>query len=112
GILRDGQSVRVSMTMRDSRDAWRNDMHRKFVAEDKAARELASHRPGFRDSRTTVQLDALEQAYRDADKADSERYKGETGTPTPEQHDAMPTQDAREREYSLYDREMSERWRS
>jgi hypothetical protein len=85
GVLRDGARVRVPVFLMDGADAWRQDMHQHFAAQDAAQPtfDVAAHRPGFRDSRSVEQLDALEKIYQQHDAEESERWRN-----PPSVHDA------------------------
>ena len=135
GLLRDGESFRVPMIMRDSANAWRNDMHAHFLAQDSvrgskalvtdgSSDPLALHRPGWRystDASARMTADASKQAaYAEADRRDANAWRGETGTTDPfidqREGDLCTNRqrrvDAREQAYLDYDREQAERWRS
>ena len=89
--LKDGQVFRVKMMARDSADAWRDEMHQHFESKDsmtkvrfpivddkpRTADALVLHRPGFRDSRTPEQLNAVAEAYRKADTRDANAWRGD-----------------------------------
>lgn len=142
GILRDGARVSVGMLVRDSNDAWRDTMH-GHLSKDGVARRfgladgLELNRPGYRHVTDAAALDAVEQAYRDYDAAECERWKT-CGDATREFRGQQPgdqctingapghlnsnlecipdlqdiAEDALAREYALYDQEMANAWRN
>ena len=67
-IVADGGRVRVRLDMMDA-------VQRDVAKHAPTGIDPARHRPGFRDSRDTAALDALEQAYRDADLADANAWQ-------------------------------------
>jgi hypothetical protein len=74
GILKDGRSVTARMTMRDSADAWRSEMHASMTDA-----ELAQHKPGFHRITDSAALDRVAQAYHDYDATDAQAYRHLTG---------------------------------
>jgi hypothetical protein len=80
-IMKDGETRRVPMFLRDGAINPALNATQRAVVEHKAARSfglsdaLALHKPGFRDARDSTALDALEKAYREADLADTQAYK-------------------------------------
>jgi hypothetical protein len=82
GHLRDGQTLRVPMLMRDSADAWRNDMAAD-MARDWAKIKLhdgqgqpVPRRPCFVYSTDEAALDEKERAYIVAEEHDRDAWKG------------------------------------
>jgi hypothetical protein len=103
GVLKDGCAVRVSMTMMDS-------LQRDVAKHAPTITDPARHRPGFRDSRDSAALDALEQAYRDADAADANAWRSSGTSPgKPSSTDART--DDREAAYAAYDDQQQNAWR-
>ena len=121
GILRDGQSVRVSLFMRDG--AINPDLtptqrgKAMHQTGDAAARRyglsdaLQLHKPGFRRNTDAGALARVQQAYTDAESADANAWKGAARNhdagdkPPPQRQD--PGLDAREAAYLAYDEEMA-----
>jgi hypothetical protein len=85
-IMRDGEVVRVPMMMRDSKDAWRDEMaktgfRRSYAKLDDAAKRLGltDHldlcRPGFRYCTDAAARDAKEAAYRAYDEEQTNAWR-------------------------------------
>lgn len=77
-ILRDGEVMRVPMTMRDSKHAWRdgseNDSRRSSIHDGQGNPTL--HRPGFvYPTESSFVEDARERAYREHDEAEQNRWR-------------------------------------
>jgi hypothetical protein len=86
GILRDGATYRVSMTMRDGlppptgKLAMYDVPPGRTAADSQPVFDASRHQPGFRDSRSVEQLDALERAYREADEIACNAWRGDQQT--------------------------------
>jgi hypothetical protein len=125
GILRDGQSVRVSLFMRDGAinpdltPTQRGKALHQTQAEDAIARRYGLegvgqlHKPGFRRNSDAAALARVQQAYTDAETADANAWKGghlrqghAKVAPAPDQPQD-PGLDAREAAYLAYDEEMA-----
>ena len=72
-ILRDGQSLRVRMTMIDQA------MHRAIDEVYPRTIKDAAHRPGFRPLNTLQQVDAKRRAYLDYDRRVADEYRSPFG---------------------------------
>jgi hypothetical protein len=72
-ILRDGETRRCSMMMRDSADASRSDMRKHFARLSDGRGGTPGHRPGFAFADASRQ--ARERAYSDYDKSVSEAWR-------------------------------------
>jgi hypothetical protein len=137
GIVKDGHTVRVPMFMRDSVDAWRNEMAAYFAAQD-AARGATSDVTTIDPSSPPMVVDAfggtaglgrpgaryLAAGHRTVDHAvltalavmRDEAYRAydqeaQNAWRVNARIDATPTRDAVEQAYLDYDREVSEAWR-
>ena len=129
GILRDGQSVRVSLFMRDGAinpDLTATQRGKAMAAQqplvsDGSSNPMAMHRPGFRyltdANRRAISDAAKAKAYQEAETADANAWKGaarshdagEFSKPPPRRQD--PAIDARAEAYRLYDEEQQNAWR-
>ncbi len=121
-ILRDGQSVRVSLFMKDGAINPNLLPHQKAKAaqqtEDAVARRfgltdaLQLHRPGFRRNTDAAALERVRQAYNDAEAADANAWKATTPAKLECVPDRRATADTKAQAYADYDREMADAWRS
>jgi hypothetical protein len=105
GILKDGRSLRVPLSMKDG---WQRDMAQHFRRTDDA---LARHRPGFRYNNNARLNDEITRAYAEVDVRDQNawRHPQEAATNNKSVHaHARPTMD---QIYAEYDREAAEAWR-
>ena len=125
GILRDGQSVRVPLYMRDGsinpsltptqRAKAQHDQQtadaqaRTFGLQD----ALQLHRPGFRYNTDAAARTRIAQAYEAYDAADTNAWKATSTTATPDDvPNRRATADAKAQAYAEYDREMANAWRT
>jgi hypothetical protein len=119
-ILRDGEVLRTPMRLMDSvqssihADKLQNDAAQSFGLNDSAA----LHRPGYRFTVDAAGLDAKEQAYRDADLAQTNAWRGNDVQPsdTPKGNDReillkQITGDSRLDAYLSYQEDVENRWR-
>ena len=125
GILKDGQSVRVSLFMRDgsiSPDLLPHQRGKALHQEDAVARRfglsdaLQLHRPGFRRNTDVAALARVQQAYTDAETADANAWKGaarthDAGDKAPAQRQD-PAIDVKQAAYAEYEKRMSNAWRN
>ena len=118
GILRDGFSVMVPMTMRDgsltplqrsiAQNARLHDGHGNYA--------VVGHRPGYVFSTDASLNDAKERAYAAYDVELRDAYKHPQGwrgdfDASNEAHDATAAMDERERAYAAYDAAIANAWR-
>src|SRR6476660_5907723 len=102
-ILRDGQSVRVPMYLRDGAinpdltPTQRAKALQQTQTEDAVARRfgltdaMQLHKPGFRRNTDVAALERTRQAYADADTADANAWKGASNRLNPrDQHGGDP----------------------
>lgn len=126
-ILRDGQSMRVPLYMRDgainpdltptqrakalAHQQTEDALARRFGLND--ARQL--HRPGFRYNMDRAALERSRQAYADADAEACNAWKGNAANPNKgvpdNQRKDVQVMDAKAQAYADYDREMANAWR-
>jgi hypothetical protein len=130
-VLRPGERLHVPMYLKDSGDAWREDMHRHLgdagadtlvintsgppMVVDVFGGTGALNRPGARyaaagdrtvDHAVLTTLAVMrDEAYRLYDQESQSAWRGN------ESADAAPTPDTVEAAYADYDREMSDAWR-
>ena len=128
-ILRDGQSFRVPLYMRDgiinpdlTPTQRGKAMHQ---TEDAAARKfgltdgLQLHRPGFRYNTDAAAVERSRQAYADAEAADANAWRDTASVKPSASSAADPgnsqrkgaATDARAEAYRAYDEEMQNAWR-
>jgi hypothetical protein len=121
-ILRDGERMRVPLTLMDGMQRDVAQHFQRARVRDAAARRfglsdgLALSRPGFRYVVDDAALDAVEQAYADIAARDVNAWKNPAGgqDTTREfiaQRDALSTMDEREAAYQEYDDHMTNAWR-
>jgi hypothetical protein len=118
GVLRDGFSVTVPMTMRDgsltplqrsiAQNARLHNGHGNYA--------VVGHRPGYVFSTDASLNDAKERAYAAYDAELRDAYKHPQGCrvdidASDEAHDATPVLDERERAYAAYDVAIANAWR-
>ena len=117
GILRDGFSVTVPMTMRDSGMTPLQRSIAQSAAQLHDGRGGAvGHRPGYVVSTDASLNDAKERAYATYDAELRDAYKHPQGCrgdidASDEAHDAMAMMDERERAYAAYDAAVTDAWR-
>ena len=123
-ILRDGQSLRVPLDLRDgSTNPDLTPTQRgkaMYQTEDAVARRfglsdaLQLHRPGFRRVTDAAALERAQVAYAAYDAADANAWRGNSSVkpPAPRTEEPRLTTDARAEAYRLYDEEQSNAWRS
>jgi hypothetical protein len=124
GILKDGQSVRVALYMKDGSINPRLTATQRGKAaqqtEDAIARRfglsdgLQLHRPGFRRVTDAAALARVQQAYTAYDAADAQAYKH--GQPSdaggvPDRRQDAAVFDSKAAAYAEYDRDMANAWR-
>jgi hypothetical protein len=115
-ILRDGEFLHVPMMMMDAlqRSVFQDSITRGLFERD----DLARHRPGYRHSINDVALDAKEQAYRDAERTQTNAWRSNDAEPSDEQKEKdreIPlrqiTGDSRVDAYLIYQEDVQNRWR-
>jgi hypothetical protein len=90
GVLRDGQSLRVPMTMMDGLDPIQRSV--RDASTHRPGFRAADHRPGFRTLTDTGAADhAREQAYIDADRALCDAWRTPPPVGLTRRDDAPPT---------------------
>jgi hypothetical protein len=124
GILKDGQSVRAALYMKDGSINPRLTATQRGKAaqqtEDAIARRfglsdgLQLHRPGFRRVTDAAALARVQQAYTAYDAADAQAYKH--GQPSdaggvPDRRQDAAVFDSKAAAYAEYDRDMANAWR-
>jgi len=106
-VLRDGETLRVPLTMLDS---LQRDIAQHFgrVRDALGNEGLSLQRPGFR-VLDRLSNDECERAYQDVANAMTTAWKG-NDKPKPVRQDA--TEDARQMEYDRYSTELRDAWRT
>ena len=122
-ILKDGQTLRVPMIMRDGAPNPRLSPTQLAIAatHDAMTFDAGMHRPGHRYANDAAPLNdaqrlrygvfdaAKEKAYADRDRDLTESWRGNTNAAG--RTDAMPLNDSREQAYGDYQRDIENAWR-